>query len=174
MECRYQFCMRILRCFKTRLIVGCIFLCFILWNYHEQSFVHIKLTDRDGHVCDLTMPRRDRDRLEYLFRKMILQDDFGYTLLGQKPLSLASYMDPFSSKKTLIFFDAILPKNLRLKRGWQTWEKYQHLFCNPSFALWREKSPWIDCAHVILLINKPSAKLLLDKQQADFQEVLQK
>jgi hypothetical protein len=54
--------------------------------------------------------------------------------------------------------------------GWKTWLKYQHFFTGTSYLLWAEKSPWIENAEVILLINKKLFSSLIEHHQNDFQE----
>jgi len=89
-------------------------------------------------------------------------------------MSAGAYIVPFVSMRPRELYHSLLPDNLRRYWGWKTWEKYEHLFKGSPFALWKEVSPFLDAARVILIVNKEKAKQLLAQQQEDFRKVLQK
>ena len=144
------------------------------WQWDNTRMVHLRITPASSPAFTLKMPKRDKKRMEYLFRSFLLDDHAIYTLLGSKPMSLGAYRRPFASSDFLDVYHTFLPDNLRMYWSWKTWLKYQHLFVNPKFALWAEQSPWIPEGDVILLVNKPKANSIIKNYAQDFYSVLKK
>ncbi len=146
---------------------------YIFWVFREAELISVKIANPDENIWTLEIPRRDRDRLDYLFRKLIAEDCFGYTLLGNKPMSLGAYDKPFSSKQAVALYQSLLPENLRTYLGWKTWEKYKSYFQSSNFSLWEEKNPWGEGSRLLVLVNKKNARKILRKEKTDFQKFLQ-
>jgi hypothetical protein len=114
----------------------------------------------------ILMPRRDKQRLEYLFKELCLREPFAYTLLHQKPLSLGSYCKPFSS------FAGFFPHEITKYLGWKTWLKYQDHLAHPNFTLWEEENPWNRGNFLILLADRPQVAAETAKHESDFRLIL--
>ncbi len=85
-----------------------------------------------------TLPSEDRLFLEYFFRCLIQEDSIGYVLLGGKPMGFYSYIKPkvkvdrfnYDPVYALdLFFEGFLPDAALFHKGYDTWKKYEHLFC---------------------------------------------
>lgn len=120
----------------------------------------------------LTLPLKDKRRLDYLFRELIFCDDLGYTLLGSKPISFGGYLKPFGSFNPIFLYQSLLPGNYKMYLAWKTWSKYQHFFASSKHVLWAEKSPWIENGELIILANKKNISHLVDQYKEDFQQIL--
>ncbi|MCP5505787.1 MAG: hypothetical protein H7A38_02765 [Chlamydiales bacterium] len=115
------------------------------------------------------MPRRDKKRLEYFFKHAILHNDYGYTLLGDKPVSLCAYRKISFSSDVMNNYSVLLPHNIRMGLGWKTWKKHAHHFNLKHFALWEEESPWIHNGVVIVLANQEKVNQTYEMFKEDFQ-----
>ncbi|MDX8430232.1 MAG: hypothetical protein SNF33_00245 (plasmid) [Candidatus Algichlamydia australiensis] len=132
--------------------------------------VHLEIARPKDPPLSLEVTKRDKQRLEYLFRKLILVDSGGYTLLGNKPLSLGVYLTPFSKP----FFQSLTPRNLRIYFAWKTWKKYESCFQNTNFMIWSEPNPWFEGAVLILVANKRNFIKTLDQHLDLFRNTLSK
>ncbi|MCX6989753.1 MAG: hypothetical protein NTX49_01615 [Chlamydiae bacterium] len=151
---------------------------FLLWQGYENSSVEIQIPSRDGRDLQISMPRKDRKRLEQFFYKIMILEDGGYTLLGSKPMHMSGFYQPISTSNWEFFLNSVHPKNLRAYSGWKTWLKYQHFFANSEFLLWVEKNPFWqrsvrpNPAVSVFLLDKRKLKEAVNTYAADFQEVL--
>jgi|JI10StandDraft_1071094.scaffolds.fasta_scaffold05214_12 hypothetical protein len=136
-----------------------------------MRIVTLSVLGSDGQSLSIGLPLRDKKRLEYFFRKLILYDDFGYTLLGNKPVSLSAYRQFSFSSDLIGIYSALLPPNIKMKLGWKAWKKYECYFNLKRFALWEEESPWIKNGSIILLANKEKFAEVYHQYQEDFQRV---
>jgi hypothetical protein len=73
------------------------------------------------------IPFKDKKKLDNFFKLLIVDNAFGYTLFGEKPLVVTD----FSTSATL----NERPTNSQIFEGWKTWEKYRHLFPRQHFSL---------------------------------------
>jgi len=112
------------------------------------------------------MPKSEKENLERLFQDLFNRENFGYTLFGDKPMSLTDY------STTSFDSDGIPSKSgLRFQKRWEVWKKYAHAFPMTSYLLIedpRERGS----SKEILFINK---KCFIDKvnEHLDlFQEAL--
>lgn len=117
------------------------------------------------------IPSKDRERIAYFFRHAIFWDTYGYVLLGDKPCAITSYnrmtLNPLS------WPEYFTPHNLKMKKGWETWCRYEKLFPHPNFLFVEEDSP-LTFAHFIVLIHHGKFLQQVHAHQKDFQTVLQK
>lgn len=102
-----------------------------------------------------SLPSEDRRALEEFFELLIKDKNFGYTLFGTKPMSIADYYG-----KTPTSFETLV-----LERGWTSWCKYKHFFPSNHFELIQ-----IDFGHLngrnhkeIVLINKQATLNVIGK-----------
>jgi hypothetical protein len=65
---------------------------------------------------------QEKEDLTFLMNQTILFDQYGYTLIGYKPMSVCNFLD-----------DSL--RGEKLKRGYLVWEKYQFLFSHPNHTL---------------------------------------
>ncbi|MDP3962403.1 MAG: hypothetical protein Q8Q03_00845, partial [bacterium] len=111
-----------------------------------------------------------RKRLAGLMQKLFAEDSFAYTILGPKPVSWATYLNPLPLSNWAKFYDSFSKYHRTIRSGWKTWEKYRHLF--PSAHLSAESSKcspgWIS----ILIINEDRFNDVINKNKRDFQEIL--
>ena len=104
--------------------------------------------------------------------KLFAEDNFAYTLLGSKPISWASYHAPFPFVNWSILLDSQKKHSRTIYLGWQTWEKYRHLFPLATFFL--ESPKCYPGSRSILLINKEKLNSVVQENKKDFETVLQR
>lgn len=162
--------------FKWFLVIT--FIAFLCWQLHENSKIEMLIPTSDGKNISLSMSRKDRKSLEQLFYAM-LREDGAYTLLGSKPMHMFGFYQPFSTSKWEYFLCSISPRNLRIYRGWKTWQKYQYLLEKSEFELWAEKNPFWEKMSVprnpaisIFLINKTKTDEIISAHLSDFETIL--
>lgn len=120
------------------------------------------------------VPSSDQERIEKFFRYLMLMD-FGYTLIGDKPMSLEAYQSNVRSLNINEFFYD--DQNAIIKNGWQSWDKYKHLFHLENFifisvpnSIHSDDSFPPD--RLILLINKKKCIEVIDQNILFFREAL--
>lgn len=164
------------RVLKSRKIL---FFCFFgimgfFWHWNNNRLVSLRMSSSSDIGYVLTLPNKDKKRLNFFFRRLMLRDGAIYTLIGDKPMSLGGYSRPFASFNLLNLYHACLPYNLKMYWSWQTYLKYQHLFDNSKFILWAEQSPWSEDSDIILFMNKAKATSLVKRYKQDFCQILKK
>lgn len=140
----------------------------LLCYFSGQKLTTLKI----GSNSVITLPVKDKKRLEYLFRELVDHDCFAYTLIGDKPMSLGAYLDPFSSLNVSLIFQSLTPRNLQMYFAWKTWLKYQRFFAEIDYMLWAEPNPWIEGGKLIIFVNKKNMNALVHEYEEDFQNVL--
>jgi hypothetical protein len=146
---------------------------FLNFNYENRS--NSSLKNKDFLSVLSNIPRQDRKRLDYFFRKLVATDSFGYVLLGDKPVALSSFRRKFfysDQGKKWINWAAFLPSNLRMKKGYETWQKYSPLFPLKNYIIKIEKNPWVAGVDFLFMINKKAFVHTLKEHRADFERVL--
>lgn len=111
-----------------------------------NSFIQCAEVNKVNEVLK-KIPLNDRDDLEGLFYQLINNNNFGYTLFGDKPVSFASFFNitPWENFIELGQCDGILWKK------WATWEKYRNRFNIQKYLLLKETS---NKTSELFIINK--------------------
>jgi len=107
----------------------------------------------DNHPLDeriASVDKTDLVDIEVLFRKLVFEDDFGYTLFGEKPISLAGYFTEQPVGNILLGHSGRFP----VGSLWKTWSKYQQSFVGQNFLLLNEPDSSCEEIRVITFINK--------------------
>ncbi|WP_059359499.1 hypothetical protein [Parachlamydia acanthamoebae] len=110
--------------------------------------------------------QKDFQQLERFFDYLIHHSTIGYTLCGEKPVSIEQFYD--LSKIPLPF---ILPAFFKRytysieRNGWNTWKQYAHLFSSKHFAF-----RFIAEYNILVIINKKAAKKVIEKNLDLFQK----
>jgi hypothetical protein len=138
----------------------------ILWRLDECRSVKIETPSGGIYIS-----RRDKKRLEYLFRDLVVYNSAGYTLLGSKPASFDSFCRPSFEWKLQHLWHTYFPSNLRKCRAWKTWEKYQHHFNKGDILIWSEQNPWIRNGELIVIASKKHVAQIAQAYEADFAHV---
>jgi hypothetical protein len=159
---------------KLFLLSGFLLISGFFWHWNNTWLVSLRIHTHTGVDRIIELPKKDRERLEYLFRELLIWDGGIYTLMGSKPMSFGGYVKLFSSLDWLALYHSLLPCNIKMYLGWQTWLKYQDFFAHSKFALWAEESLWWEEANAILLVNKEKAASLVRCYEQDFCTILQK
>lgn len=144
------------------------------FEINKNRSVTVNVPNPLGPAFAVTIAQKEKEKLESFFRKVILKDDFGYTLLGEKPVSLSSYREVVFPISLGQLYSALTPENIEIKNGWKTWLNYSHLFKNSKYSIWSEESPWIDNGIVILLVNNQSLDTIINEHADDFKDVLKR
>ncbi len=113
--------------------------------------------------------KKEKNRLEYFFRNLIIYDCGGYTLLGEKPVTFDYMIKPIFKWDIYYLWSAFLPTNLRKRDAWETFQKDQHLICRDNILIWVEPSPWNSDIQFILMANKKEIIRTINENKQDFQ-----
>lgn len=116
----------------------------------------------------LQLSQKDSEKLEYLFRDLIVYGDAGYTVLGNKPVSFITFFKPEFRWDWTFLWHAFMPSNIKKYHAWKTWKKYQHLFNQGNICMWSEQDPCCDYAELIVVLNKNEFKKVLHENADDF------
>ncbi len=163
--------MRLLRTrIKLLLLAICILPCLLFIKNNKNT--QIKLTRSDGPDFFLQITRKEKNQLDYLFKKLVLLDSASYTILGNKPLSLGAYIIPFARSNFYLFCQSLTPRNLKTYFSWKTWKKYEHHFQNPNYMIWSEENPWVEGVILILTVNKENFSQVVNQHIQLFQTTL--
>ena len=114
------------------------------------------------------VPAKDRERIAYFFKHAIFWDTYGYVLLGDKPCAITHYLR--LTWNPLTWLEFFSPHNLKMKRGWAAWKKYERLFPHPQF-LFLEDNSYLTAAHFIILVHRGTLLQMVRTHQKDFQSV---
>lgn len=121
------------------LICALFLLCFFSFFYHR------KLPDsyigQDVAIILKAMPKSDRNGLEYFLLEFITWNSGGYVLFGEKPMALNVIDEKITPFKSFSEFKtAIIPRRIKLVRGYKTWRKYEKFFPMYKYAFFYEKA----------------------------------
>ncbi|MBX7067638.1 MAG: hypothetical protein K1X28_10450 [Parachlamydiales bacterium] len=158
----------------------------LFWGIREYSpiFVSIKGVVPQENIC-IRMPLKDRKRLEYFFRNACFLNGWAYTLLGSKPMSTHQYVNPLAQFRRLSAYTfthlsefprnfreicyLLNPEQFRIKSGWETLNKYMHLFPESRFAIFtHRRAQDIVC---LTLIDKVKLANIVKLYTEDFREI---
>ena len=152
----------------------------ISWHYLIYILFVIAALGRfpePSYDCDMTlteilekMPQRDRKNLEYFFRVCIVWDEFGYVLLGEKPMAFSTvdrFLSPWRSWNDFLY--VISPRRIKFQKGFETWRKYEKQLKMKQFVMCYE----IDGNELLFtLINKRKFVQTIDQHKKEFKEIL--
>lgn len=148
----------------------CIFLCLFLTICIVVVFLQKKPLSNYQNLHKI--PKKDQILLEAFLRALIFEEDGAYVLLGDKPLAITGYFDNCEEDEVLpMFFRNYWKLNWMLRRGYETWEKYQHLFFSKKFILKAIKTPNNNLV-VISLINREAFSRKVNQHLDDFRTIL--
>lgn len=110
------------------------------------------------------IPLKDRWAIESFFEILLFEDAGAYVFFGDKPAAFTAYFDFNHQELSSPFFRKYHQENRRLRKGWETWEKYQHLFPSDFFVLqarYEEDRSWTE----IMLINRQNFTRILQENK---------
>lgn len=111
----------------------------------------------------------DRESINHLFSLLIKEEQFGYTLFGDKPISLSGHfiITPWEN-----IVEHINDQDGVFWKNWRIWEKYQHLFPLKNFILINETSRKNKNISHIILINKKEFIRIINQNHRLFEIIL--
>lgn len=128
------------------------------------SYCHLK----EDAVKTFSFLAKQESQLEHLIKILICHDQFGYTLFGDKPVSISGYLGdeefgnwfwhPMSTLKS--FFPL-----------WKEWIKQNNIHLS-HFLLFEEKDFESENLHIINLVNKKAFLSKVKEHLGLFQEIL--
>lgn len=127
---------------------------------------------KEVSVILAAMPKYDRNKLEWYFREALGWSQFGYVLLGEKPMALdviAQTLKPFESYSRFRF--AMSPRRMQIQSGYKTWNKYKKFFPMPNFVILEEREK---DNLLVFLINKNIFIEKINQNKNDFEIILQR
>ncbi|MGL5626069.1 MAG: hypothetical protein ACRDDW_00955 [Candidatus Rhabdochlamydia sp.] len=118
------------------------------------------------------IPPKEREILEKFFRRLFYQADFSYTLFGLKPMGSIDYNLHFLSSP---HFYKNPEHHLYLmaldEKGWNVWERYQHLFPMEKYAFIKVEK---NSSFGFLLVNKEKSYAVIEKNLQLYQDFTEK
>lgn len=112
----------------------------------------------------------DKAEIEELFKWLVCDHHFGYTLLGSKPISIAGYFTEVPTNNILLGRST----HFQIHPKWKAWLKYQQVFKANQFLFFDEPDPNFPGLRVITLINKKHFLLKVREQLPVFRAILGK
>jgi hypothetical protein len=152
-----------------------IFVSMAIFLVHSLRMNHEKhLNEIEKKLSKLSI--EERENLDNFFKFLILAGPFGYTLYGDKSISIETY-NTTSPVKNITGIDYMSPENIlnkyRLREGWETWKKYAYLFPMKNFSIISNRSPQMGDDFVeITLINHKAFIHTVNQYLSDFQSIL--
>jgi hypothetical protein len=164
----------------------------IIWLIvqHWPVTIHISGSTADKNFS-ITMPLKDKRRLDYFFRDVCFLHEWAYTLMGSKPMSIYDYLHPWAAIRRFFshphvgdmlseafwppHFRLICylfnPEQLKLKLGWETLQAYMDRFPQDRFVFFSHLDR--EDRVGLVLIDKIKLVNVVKKHFPDFQEVLE-
>ena len=160
-------CIKTISLGSITLLAGCFFLLAVYFRLQPPTIRKILNT----------IPQEEKAALEWFFQAHV--DSMPYVLFGSKPMAITEFLEPLSfstfSKSydadnwLLFFFGSVSTWNLKTKKGWNTWKKYEPLLLSSNYIfLERKCNNWVN----ITLINKKAFLDAVAKNLGSFQSVL--
>ncbi|MGE0198958.1 MAG: hypothetical protein AB7N99_01740 [Simkaniaceae bacterium] len=125
------------------------------------------------------IPPMEQKYIETFFRHITIQESCGFTLFGEKPLSLGGFWelnDFHFSHEVLDPIGFILETcsytNNLIQKGWKAWNQYRHLFPENNFLVFDSKFNFSKNYHLIVFINKNRFTQVFNENVETFQEIL--
>jgi hypothetical protein len=115
------------------------------------------------------IPVEEQFLLEAFFRTLISVDNGSYVLFGDKPASLMVYEDGGRELFQVLPDFELNVHFYPAKRGFEIWQKFQHLFPSKVYVLVRIESCFSKALSAIFLIHKDRLLATLSKYFSDFQ-----
>ncbi len=128
------------------------------------------IRDEDVCVSLKNIPPNEQWVLEYFFRQLLLRDGGAYVLNGTKPAALGDFGPP-SLREVPFFGWRFFRTNSLLKKGCETWKKYQHLFPHGNYTILCLEDQKSNGCHIALINNKQFI-CIIEENIEDFRAVL--
>jgi hypothetical protein len=138
----------------------------IFYQIHRSLKVEIKLPSGKIFVS-----LKEKKQLEYFLEDLVIYECGGYTLLGNKPVTFTYILKPIFKWDLFYLWDAFSPSNIKRRRAWQTFKKYQPQLCGTNIIIWSETSPWNKNVELILLANKKEIYRVISENEKDFEAI---
>ena len=105
--------------------------------------------------------------MELFFRKVIAQDGVGYTLFGDKPISLTGYFDPIPTENW-----QRTRGNTIVKLGWETWKRCYSQSAIRNYLFFEEPSDIDPALKIVTLVNKRAFIDTVNAHREIFEQIL--
>jgi len=133
---------------------------FVCHSFPSQSLLDKKIS---------LIPKEDKLDLEIFFRHLICDDHIGYTLFGDKPISISGYYvhEPIEH----VLWGRI--PHISIDRLWKVWEKHRNRIKMKNY-LWLNEphSQDIPNLRIITVINKRAFLKVIHDNIDEFQRIL--
>lgn len=158
--------------YKTALIF-LLFLGFVFFQLDNSKQTSLTFLDQNRIECVLKLSVKDKKKLSILFNHLFFNDCFAYSILGNKPLSWASYKESKPGWQFKIFEKITSGTyNKELDKGWKVWSKIKNHIQNKELIF--ENFPNEHGWRSILLINKNLFNSVIIANKKHFEIVLEK
>lgn len=158
---------------KRKIFPLLFFLAVLLFSLLLILFEHTQKTIKSRL---LAIPLQEREYIENFYRFGFFVSSFGYTVFGDKPMSIET-VDLSAGSKSVEGIDYMALEHIlnryRLKEGWEAWQKFEHLFPMKDYSVIHYPSPKLPGKFIeIAIINHKSFLSHVASFLDDFQSVL--
>ena len=138
----------------------------VLLTFFALSFYSCQQHQAQFCYSNTQISIEDTAYLNEFFSNAVLNDQFGYTLFGDKPISILGYQTT-----TCFHTMNVWNRSLKVRKFWGIWQQYAKHIPIESFILIDDES---DCAdrRMITLINKQAFINTVRKHLPNFQGIL--
>lgn len=137
--------------------------------YFSFKFPH-RPEDNVIRVALSNIPSDEKWALDYFFRSLLLRDGGAYVLNGTKPATVGDFGAP-SLREVAFFGWRLFRTSVLLKRGYEIWMKYRHLFPHSNYAILCLENKEFDRFHIVL-VNKKRFACVIEENLNEFRAVL--
>lgn len=133
-------------------------------------FLVFNVKNQDINQKLQSIPLEEKFFLEAFFRTLISVDNGSYVLFGDKPASFMIYEESQSHDYVHSLSD--FPGEIVFspsKRGFEVWQKYQHLFPSKIYSIIKIESCFYKNISAVFFVNKKRLLNILSKHFVDFQ-----
>ncbi|MGE5195902.1 MAG: hypothetical protein ACM3JI_01060 [Anaerolineae bacterium] len=158
------------------LIIGLSNLIICCWAFATQ------LTSSEITQILREIPQKERNNLEWFFRHAVAEDSFAYVIFGSKPMAISGYCDfselrfhgCFQKPDEFIYslFETCDALNLRIKNGFEAWQKYRNYFCTQKYVFKKCKNIIKNDFVCVVIVNIDLFVNTVEKHLDVFQKAL--
>jgi hypothetical protein len=158
---------KIRRNYIWTVLVGSLVIALIYQQICQNRIVYVQVTGKiPSESFVISMPKKDKYRLEEFFRRYCILEEWAYTLIGVKPVTVS-----VDSKMQFSLY-AFAPRNLAAQSGWSIWGKYKHYFQHSKFCIFTDRKPSDPKQNFLVLVDRSQFNQVVQENANNFQSIL--
>lgn len=152
--------------------------CIFIFMCYQDLFISHKNNSNEAQEISTFISSLNDQEKEYLanfFKVQFFIDSFGYTIFGEKPMSI-DLIDINRETKSTEGFDYMSIEHIwdrhRVKEGWAVWKKYAHKFHQKNISIIEYPCHLSSNCTEIAIINHKNFIRVVNENLEDFRMVL--